>query len=78
MNMSIIYLDGFRIGKVNEMKENLIHITLFHYKLDVKTEVIKQNDVILNFGPHSAKSSIFEMSDDQQRMLLNRVYTLGK
>ena len=75
--MSITYLDGFRIGKVTEIKDNLINIILSDYQLDTKTEMVTHNDVIVNFGSHGAES-LFEMNDEQQKMLLNRVYELGK
>jgi hypothetical protein len=70
VSVAIIYLDRFRIGKVNEVQESMINITLFHYKLDIKTEMVTDEDIILNFGPHQAKS-IFEMNGEEQKMLLN-------
>ncbi len=73
---NFIYLDGFRVGKVVEVQEKMINVTLFHYKLDIKTETVMNDDIIINFGPHQSKS-IFEMNDEQQKMLLNRIYERG-
>jgi hypothetical protein len=74
--VAIISLDGFHLGKVTDIEENMINITLFNYKLDIKTEMVTDEDIILNFGPHQSKS-IFEMSNEQQRTLLNRIYERG-
>ena len=69
--MVIIHLDGFYLGKVSEVQNKMFNITLFHYKLDLKAEITTEVDLSLNFGPYK---SIFEMNDEQQKLLLNRVH----
>jgi hypothetical protein len=74
--VAIISLDGFRLGKITDIEDNMINITLFNYKLDIKTEIVTNDDIILNLGPHQSKS-IYEMSNEHQRTLLNRIYERG-
>jgi hypothetical protein len=38
--------------------------------------MVTDEDIILNFGPDQSKS-IFEMNDEQQKMLLNRISERG-
>lgn len=77
IDVSISYLGYFKIGKVNKIKENDISITLFHYKLHTKSEQVVEHDVLLNFGNIGSKT-IFELPDDKQSNLINRVFGLGR
>ena len=74
--VSILYLGYFKIGKVTDIKEKDINITLFQYNLHVKTEQIIEHDVLLNFGNIGLKT-IFELSDQKQNILINKVIELG-
>ena len=70
----LLHSGGFHIGKVVNVNvnESLINVTLFHYKMDTEMISATKDDVIMNFGQHQAKS-IFKMSDDQQKMLLDQL-----
>ncbi len=56
----MLCLDAFHIAKINEMIEHACQITYFHYKLDVKTECITEEDILFNFG-NVGNKTIFEM-----------------
>ncbi|CAF1142639.1 unnamed protein product [Rotaria sordida] len=66
----------FKIGKVYEINDNLINITWFHYKVDVKSEQVTQQEVLFNFGNIGPKS-IFELNDKRQKLLINKLVELG-
>ncbi len=65
------------IGKVNNIQENSMNITLFHYKLDVKSEQTIQDDVLINFGNIDSKP-VFELNDQRQKILINKLIELGE
>jgi hypothetical protein len=77
IDTSTFYLGYFKIGKVNKSKENSINITLFHFELDIKTEQVMQEDVLLNFDNVVSKS-IFELDDKRQKILMEKVMELRK
>jgi hypothetical protein len=54
--LSMLYLGYFEMGKVNTIEGNLLNITLFQYKLDVKSKEISEEDSMLNFGNIGNKS----------------------
>ncbi|CAF1578543.1 unnamed protein product [Rotaria magnacalcarata] len=62
----------FKLGKINEIKQNHIIISLFQYKLDKKTEQISPQDILLNFGGNSTKST-FVFSVKKQKALVNKI-----
>jgi hypothetical protein len=43
-------IDAFRIGKRTKVLDNTYQITLFNYKLDIKTESITDDNILFNFG----------------------------
>jgi hypothetical protein len=73
---SSLYLDGFRIGKINDIDENRFCITLFHYKLDIRCENIMEDDVLINFGNIGSKT-IFELDHKRQQRLFNKINDLS-
>ncbi len=75
---SIYYLDldGFKMGKISVVNEHILSVTLFHHKLDVKTEVIMDDDILMNFGNIGSKT-IFELDNTQQKSLLNKLMNMG-
>jgi len=66
----------FRIGKVNHVQDQLIQVTLFNLKLDKKSETINQHDILLKFGNIGSKAT-FELDNNNQKMLLNKLIELG-
>lgn len=66
----MIHSAFFRMGKVNQVHGDSIHVTLFNFKLDIKSSQIGQDDVIVNFGNIGSKT-IFELDDSQQKILIN-------
>jgi hypothetical protein len=77
INISIIYLGYFRIGKVNNIQENSMNITLFHYKLEVKSGQTIQHDVLINFVNIDSKP-VFQLNDQRQKILINKLIELGE
>ncbi|CAF4236365.1 unnamed protein product, partial [Rotaria sordida] len=41
---------SFKVGKVNEIKEQKICISFFHNKLDGKSQNVNKEDVLINFS----------------------------
>ncbi len=76
-DVSILCLAFFKIGKVNDIKENDITITLFNYKLHTRSEHIIEHDVLFNYGNIGSKT-MFELADEKQNILINRIFELGR
>ena len=54
----------FKIEKVTEIAQKHISITLFHYKLHTKIEIIIENDIVFSFD-NIASKTIFELDDEK-------------
>ncbi len=61
---------------MNQILDKSIYVTLFHYKLDIKSEQISEQDIILNFGNIGSKT-IFDLDDNKQKILINKLIELG-
>ncbi|CAF1643630.1 unnamed protein product [Rotaria magnacalcarata] len=68
---------GFYLGKVTEQENDSFTMIMYHYKLDTRTHFLKQTELIMNFGYAGAKT-VFDMSTDQQKTLLDRINDPGK
>lgn len=73
--MMLFVLDYYKIGKVKEIKNNDITVSLFHYKLGVRSEQIINSDVIVSLGNVGAKS-VFELTEQKQKLLINRIFDM--
>ena len=71
-----VYLGIFKLGKINEIKQNHMSISLFQYKLDKKIERISPQDILLNFGGNGTKST-FVFSEKKQKALVNKIIEIG-
>ncbi|CAF1602462.1 unnamed protein product [Rotaria magnacalcarata] len=69
--------DGFYLGKVTEQENDSFTMIMYHYKLDTRTHFLKQTELIMNFGYAGAKT-VFDMSTDQQKTLLDRINDPGQ
>ncbi|CAF2066150.1 unnamed protein product [Rotaria magnacalcarata] len=68
---------GFYLGKVTEQENDSFTMIMYHYKLDTRTHFLKQTELIMNFGYAGAKT-VFDMSTDQQKTLLDRINDPGQ
>ena len=58
------------------MKKNTYCITLFHFKLDTKNDVIVDHDILVNFGNYGLRT-IFDMDSPKQKLLLDALIEYG-
>ncbi|CAF3774243.1 unnamed protein product [Rotaria magnacalcarata] len=63
---------GFILGKVTEQRNDSFILNIYQYKLDTRTQLSNNSELIMGFGDIEART-IFEMSSDQQRILFDRV-----
>jgi hypothetical protein len=66
-----LYLDGFRVAKIYETKDQNYCVSLFHYKLDTKSkEEIIEDDILMHLGNINSKQQIFELDNNGHKNML--------